>query len=73
LTPKAVLEKLAAIQMLDVCLPTSDGRYLIMPRFTQPEPHQAILLHKLQLSLPAQPPPRIQAKSNEFPQQALRL
>jgi transposase len=73
LTPKAVLEKLAAIQMLDVCLPTTDGRYLIMPRYTQPEPDQAILLHKLQLSLPAHPPPRIRAKSNQFPMQALRL
>jgi transposase len=73
LTPKAVLEKLAAIQMLDVWLPTTDGRYLIMPRYTQPEPEQAIVLHKLQLSLPVQPPPRIRAKSNEFPQQALRL
>jgi transposase len=73
LTPKAVLEKLAAIQMLDVCLPTTDGRYLIMPRYTQPEPDQAILLHELQLSLPAHPPPRIRAKSNQFPMQALRL
>lgn len=70
LTPKAVLEKLAGIQMLDVYLPTTDGRYLIMPRYTQPEPDQAILLHKLQLSLPAQPPPRIKAKSSEFPSQA---
>ena len=73
LTPKAVLEKLAGIQMLDVCLPTTDGRCLVMPRYTQPEPEQAILLHKLQLTLPAQPPPRIKAKSNEFPRQALRL
>jgi transposase len=73
LTPKAVLEKLAGIQMLDVCLPTTDGRSLIMPRYTQPEPDQALLLHQLQLSLPAQPPPRIRAKSNEFPQQALRM
>ena len=59
LSPKAVLEKLAAIQMLDVCLPTTDGRCLIMPRYTQPEPEHALLLHKLQLCLPAQPPPRI--------------
>src|SRR5947209_3462266 len=64
LTPKTVLEKLAGIQMLDVCLATTDGRYLLMPRYTQPEPEQALLLHQLQLSLPAQPPPRIQAKSN---------
>ena len=59
LTPKAVLEQLAAIQMLDVWLPTTDGRWLVMPRYTQPEIEQQILLHKLQLSLPAQPPPRI--------------
>ena len=59
LTPKAVLEKLAAIQMLDVWLPTTDGRWLVMPRYTQPETEQAILLHKLQLHLPQQPPPRI--------------
>ncbi len=38
LTPRAVLEKLATIQMLDVCLPTTDDRWLIMPRYTQPEP-----------------------------------
>jgi transposase len=59
LTPKAVLEKLGAIQMLDVWLPTTDGRWLVMPRYTQPETEQAILLHKLQLHLPQQPPPRI--------------
>ena len=73
LTPKVVLEKLSTIQMLDVYLPTTDGRYLVMPRYTQPEPDQAILLHKLQLTLPAQPPPRIKAKTNEFPPEALRL
>ncbi len=61
LTPRAVLEKLATIQMLDVCLPTTDGRWLIMPRYTQPEPDQSLLLHQLNLSLPAQPPPRIKA------------
>ena len=59
LTPRAVLEKLATIQMLDVCFPTTDGRWLIMPRYTQPEPEQMLLLHQLHLSLPSQPPPRI--------------
>jgi hypothetical protein len=29
-----VLEKLATLQMLDVGLPTTDGRWLIMPRFS---------------------------------------
>jgi len=59
LTPRAVLEKLATIQMLDVCLPTTDRRWLIMPRYTQPEPEQMPLLHRLHLALPSQPPPRI--------------
>jgi len=73
LTPKAVLEKLATIQMLDVWLPTTDGRWLVMPRFTQPEADQAILLHKLKLELPQQPPPRIKAQVPEFPAKALSL
>ena len=61
LTPRAALEKLATIQMLDVCLPTTDGRWLIMPRYTQPEPEQSVLLQQLHLALPAQPSPRIKA------------
>ena len=59
LSPKAVLEQLGAIKMMDVCLPTSDGRWLIMPRHTEPEPEQSMLLEKLGLKLPAQSPPRI--------------
>lgn len=73
LTPKAVLEKLSTIQMLDVWLPTTDQRWLVMPRFTQPETDQAILLHKLHLELPPQPPPRIKTRVLEFPPEALRL
>jgi transposase len=61
LTPRAVLEKLAAIQILDVCLPTTDGRHLVLPRYTEPEPDLALLLHHLRLTLPQQPPPRISA------------
>ena len=72
LTPRAVLEKLSTIQMLEVWLPTTDGRWLVMPRFTQPEADQAILLHKLKLALPQQPPPRIKLRVLEFPQEALR-
>lgn len=59
LTPRAVLEKLGSIQMLDVMLPTTDGRCLVMPRYTAPEPDLALLLHHLNLTLPPQPPPRI--------------
>jgi hypothetical protein len=61
LTPRSALEKLSAIQMVDVWLPTTDGRWLVMPRHTQPEPQQQIILDLLALSLPAQPPPRITA------------
>jgi transposase len=70
LTPRAVLEKLAGIQMLDVSFPTTDGRRLTMPRYTEPSPEQALLLHHLNLVLPQQPPPRITttASSAPFPQ-----
>jgi len=70
LTPRAVLEKLAGIQMLDVSFPTTDGRRLIMPRYTEPDPDQALLLHHLSLALPQQPPPRIttSVSSDPFPQ-----
>ena len=70
LTPRAVLEKLAGIQMLDVSFPTTDGRRLVMPRYTEPNPEQALLLHQLNLVLPQQPPPRITtaASSAPFPQ-----
>ena len=62
LTAEAVLETLATIQMVDVWLPTTDGRWLVMPRHTQPEPEHKILLERLGLSLPPQPPPRITAE-----------
>ena len=59
LTPRAVLEKLCAMQMVDVNLPTTDGRHLILPRYTQPDRDQLLLLQRLKLTLPPQPPPRI--------------
>jgi hypothetical protein len=59
LTPAAVLEKLGTIQMIDVCFPTCDGRWLILPRYTQPDRDLQLLLHHLHLELPSQPPPRI--------------
>jgi transposase len=61
LTPTAVMEKLAAIQMIEVCIPTVDGRQLILPRHTQPEKDVQMILHQLQLALPSQPSPRIKA------------
>jgi hypothetical protein len=61
LTPRSVLEKFAAVQMIDVHLPTTDGRKVIMSRYTQPEPELQVLLDQLRLSLPPQPPPRVTA------------
>jgi hypothetical protein len=61
LTTRSVLEKFAAVQMVDVHIPTSDGRTLILSRYTQPQPDLQLLLTRLKLQLPAQPPPRITA------------
>jgi len=61
LTPRSALEKFSAVQMIDVHLPTTDGRKVIMSRYTQPEPELKILLQQLWLSLPNQPPPRVMA------------
>jgi len=59
LTPRAVLESLAGILMLDVHVPLADGRELVMPRYTQPEAEHRLVLEKLGWELPPQPPPRI--------------
>lgn len=59
LTARAVLEKMAALQMIDVHLPTTDGRTVILTRYTQPEVEHKMLLEKLKLILPEQPPPKI--------------
>ena len=59
LMPRAVLEKLATIQMLDVRVPTTDGRELLLVRRTEPDQEVTLLLHQLGLTLPAQPPPKI--------------
>jgi hypothetical protein len=63
LTPRAALEKFAAMQMVDVHLPTTDGRHLILSRYTQPEKDLQLLLKQLQLTLPEQPPPKIQSRA----------
>jgi transposase len=62
LTPRSVLDKFAAIQMLDVHFPTTDGRELVFRRYTQPEKDQKLLLAQLGWELPPQPPPRITAR-----------
>jgi len=59
LTPRSVIEQLKAMQMIDVHIPTVDGLWLKMSRYTQPNKTQQILLSELHLELPSQPPPRI--------------
>ena len=61
LTSRAVLEKFCAVQRVDVPLPTTDGRTVILTRHTQPEKELQVLLEQLNLTLPAQPPPKISA------------
>jgi hypothetical protein len=56
-----VLDKLAAIQMLDVHLPTTDGCTLILSRYTELSSDQKLMVSQLKLELPPQPPPRITA------------
>lgn len=63
LTAPAVLEKLATIQMVEVWIPTLDGRWLVLPRHTQPEKDVQALLDQLRITLPPQPAPRIKAAS----------
>ena len=59
LTPRAILEKFSTIQMVDVHLPTTDGRRLVPPRHTRPSHDHELLLHQLGLKLPEQPAPRL--------------
>jgi len=64
LTPRAALDKFESVHMIDVHLPTTDGRTVIMSRYTQPEPELQILLKQLRLSLPDQPTPRMVSRAN---------
>jgi len=61
LTPRAVLDKFAAVQMLDVHFPTTDGRTLVLSRYTELNADQKLMVRQLNLELPPQPPPRITA------------
>jgi hypothetical protein len=67
LTPRAVLDKFAAIPMLDVHFPTTDGRELVFRRYTPPERDQKILLAQLGWESPPQPPPRLTARGERVP------
>ena len=59
LTPRSAIAKFAAVQMIDLHIPTTDGRELLLTRYTEPEPELALLIDKLKFVLPAQPSPKI--------------
>ena len=59
--PAQRVREIAAIQMIDVHIPTADGRELQLTRTTQPKPELTLLLNRLKLELPDQPPPKITA------------
>jgi transposase len=64
LTPASVFEKMATIQMVEVWIPMLDGRWLMLPRYTQPDKDVQAMLNKLDITLPSQPPPRIKSSQN---------
>ena len=64
LTPWQVLDQLGRILLIDVEFQLRDGRWLCLPRITQPEPAQALLLSQIGWTMPVQPPPRI--RSNQI-------
>jgi transposase len=70
LTPREVLAKFKTMQMVDVHIPTTDGRELTLARYTQPEPEHRMLLQLLRLTLPEQPPPKITAANVRQPARA---
>lgn len=67
ITPREVITKFKSMQMVDVHLPTADGRELVLSRCTQPEPEHRMLLDQLHLALPEQPPPKITSRQLDSP------
>ena len=65
LTPSSVFDKLSTIQLVEVWIPLVDGRWLVLPRHTQPEADVQALMEQIRITLPPQPPPRI--KSSQLP------
>ena len=59
LTPRQIIEKFRTVRMVDVVMPTTDGRIVTLPRYVEPKKDVAILLDRLGLTLPAQPPPKV--------------
>ena len=62
LTPRQIIEKFRTVKMVDVVMPTTDGRIVTLPRYVEPKKDVAILLDRLGLTLPAQPPPKVSSR-----------
>jgi hypothetical protein len=71
LTPRSIFEKFKTIQMIDVTIPTVDGRIVELPRYTQPDKDLQLLLHQLKLTLPPQPNPQSDARREGFLRRSL--
>ena len=60
-----------AVKMVDVVMPTTDGRIVTLPRYVEPKPDLAILLDRLGLTLSAQTPPKISSEAADAAQSAV--
>ena len=65
LTPRQIFDKMRKIYMVDVKIPTTDGREIVMQRYGEPKNDVALVLSQLGLRLPPQPPPKIDGKTIE--------
>lgn len=59
LTPRAVIEKLSAIHVIDVHFPVDATRKVVFSRYMTSEADQELVLDALGLELPRQSPPKI--------------
>lgn len=73
LTHRVVLEEFTAVQMLDVDVPTTDGRELLLTRYTEPDAALRLLLAQMKLRLPQQPLPKIRTPGPEVTLAALSV
>lgn len=66
LTPAQVIHSLKGIILVEVWFDLRKGGRICLPRITQPEAEQHLILHHLGWSLPEQPPPKIYRDQNQF-------
>lgn len=59
LTPRQIIANMKILKMIDVVMPTTDGRIVTIPRHVEPKDGVALLINRLGLTLPEQLPPMI--------------